>query len=309
MRGRLAPAAIAPVIWGTTYLVMTELVPPNRPLLGSMLRALPAGLLLLTLLALRRGVRQVVPTRPWYWRSAALGTLNITLFFPLLFIAAYRLPGGIAAVAAALGPFVVALLGYPILGITPRARTMVAAAAGVCGVAMLVLTSDARLDPLGLAAAAGSVLVISLATVLGRAWGMPPAGLLALTATVTARNVAGFAYLSLVATVVAYLFWFRAVTVVPPTQLTLLVLLSPIGAAALGWIVLGQSLNATQLVGVALALGAVAVGASSPRRSPAVVATAAAVPPYGPLTAAPGAEDADAESAEGTASGRAAAGR
>jgi probable blue pigment (indigoidine) exporter len=307
MRGRLAPAAVAPLIWGTTYLATTELLPAGRPLLASMLRAVPAGLLLLGLLALRKGVRQALPTGPWRWRSVVLGLLNIALFFPLLFVSAYRLPGGIAAVAAALGPFVVALLAYPILGVTPSARTLVAAAAGVCGVALLVLTSAARLDPLGLAAAAGGLLVISLATVLGRAWGMPPAGLLALTGwqlmaaglalvpavllveglpgAVSARNVVGFAYLSMVATVVAYLFWFRAVTVAAPTQLTLLVLLSPIGAATLGWVVLGQALNATQLAGAVLALGAVALGASGPRHAPAdpaataaTAATAAAAP-------------------------------
>ena len=39
--------ALAPAIWGSTYLVTTELLPAGYPLTVAMLRALPAGLLLL----------------------------------------------------------------------------------------------------------------------------------------------------------------------------------------------------------------------------------------------------------------------
>ena len=44
-----AITALAPLSWGTTYLVTSELLPPGRPLLAAVLRALPAGLLLLAL--------------------------------------------------------------------------------------------------------------------------------------------------------------------------------------------------------------------------------------------------------------------
>ncbi len=37
--------AVAPAVWGSTYVVTTKLLPPDRPLLDGMLRALPAGLL------------------------------------------------------------------------------------------------------------------------------------------------------------------------------------------------------------------------------------------------------------------------
>ena len=41
----LLTTAITPLLWGTTYLVTTELLPPHRPLLAALLRALPAGLM------------------------------------------------------------------------------------------------------------------------------------------------------------------------------------------------------------------------------------------------------------------------
>ena len=58
--------AITPAVWGTTYVVTTEFLPPDRPLLSGMLRALPAGLLLLA-------VTRKLPRGAWWWKSAVLG--------------------------------------------------------------------------------------------------------------------------------------------------------------------------------------------------------------------------------------------
>lgn len=288
MRPIQLSAAIAPLIWGTTYIVMTEFLPPQRPLLAATVRTLPAGLMLLVLVAIQQGARGVLPRGVWRWRATVLGLLNMTIFFPLLYISAERLPGGIAAIASALGPFVVALFALLILRVMPTVRIVLCAAAGAGGVAVLVLTADAAVDPVGLCSAGGGLLAISLATVLGRLWGLPPGGLVPLTAwqltaaglmllpitlvgeglpaTVDTQNLAGFAYLAVLATVVAYLLWLRGVVTLPPTQLTLLLLLSPIGAAVIGWLVLGQSLNAYQILGVVTVLAAVVAGSRTVTR-------------------------------------------
>ena len=76
------------MLWGTNYWIATELLPPQRPLLAASARALPAGALLLLLAA------RTVPPPGWRLRIATLATLNVGLFFVLLFIAAERLPGG-----------------------------------------------------------------------------------------------------------------------------------------------------------------------------------------------------------------------
>ena len=91
--------ALAPLAWGTTYFVTTQALPPNRPLFVSVMRALPIGLMILFYF------RQF-PQGIWYWRAFALGALNIGLFFALLFIAAYRLPGGVIATTNATQPFI-----------------------------------------------------------------------------------------------------------------------------------------------------------------------------------------------------------
>ncbi len=76
--------AIAPAIWGSTYIVTTQYLPNFSPMTVAMLRALPAGLLLVMI------VRQI-PTGIWWMRIFILGALNISLFWSLLFISVYRI--------------------------------------------------------------------------------------------------------------------------------------------------------------------------------------------------------------------------
>jgi probable blue pigment (indigoidine) exporter len=263
--------ALAPAIWGTTYLVTSELLPPDRPLLAAVLRALPAGLLLTAM------VRQL-PSRDWWWRSLVLGTLNIGAFLALLFVAAYRLPGGVAATVGAIQPILVACLSAGLLGERLRTGTIVAGAAGLAGVSLLVLRADARLDPIGVAAALGGAAVMATGVVLAKRW-RSPAPLLATTGwqliagglvllpfmalfeglppALTAVNVAGYAYLSIIGAAFAYVLWFRGIHALSPTNVTFLGLLSPLVATALGWLVLDQRLTAAQLAGGLLVLAAV----------------------------------------------------
>ena len=290
----VAATAVAPILWGTTYVVTTEFLPPGRPLLVGAVRALPAGIVLCAVVAALAG-RLALPRGAWWWRSAVLGALNIGLFFPLLFLSAYRLPGGIAAMLGAISPFVAAGYAYLLLGERPTRRLLAAAAVGAAGVALLVLRSRIALDPIGLAAAGGAALTMGLGTVLGRKWGLPQGyrnrgtALLALTGwqlaaggaailavtfpvegappALTWTNAAALGYLSLVVTALAYLLWFRGVTTLAPTQNTLLTLLSPLVATVLGWAVLGQALSPGQLVGIAAVIGAVLLGTSAPHET------------------------------------------
>ncbi|GLZ75205.1 ABC transporter permease [Actinorhabdospora filicis] len=272
----VALTAIAPITWGTTYAVTTELLPPGRPLLTALLRALPAGLLLLAM-------GRQLPTGKWWWRAATLGMLNIGVFFALLFVAAYRLPGGVAAVVGAAGPLVVIGLSALLLNQKVRLRPVLLGIAGVAGVAMVVLTATAKLDAIGVAAGLGGTIAMSAGTVLAKRWGPPPGvrltsfagwqltvgGLFLLPIafivegalpTFTATNVAGYLYLSLVNTALGYFLWFRGVRTLSPVPLTFLGLLSPLTATTVGWIVVGQALSPLQIAGMAVAFGSMLLG-------------------------------------------------
>jgi probable blue pigment (indigoidine) exporter len=275
--------ALAPMVWGTTYLVTTELLPAGHPLFAGLLRALPAGLLLLLVL-------RVLPQGVWWWRALVLGALNIGFFFPLLFIAAERLPGGVAATVGAVQPLLVVLLALPVLGERPTLGRTGWALAGAGGVALVVLTPQADLDPAGLLAGAAAALSMAAGIVLTRRWGRPEgvsspvlvswlltAGglvLLPLTAllegapaTIDAAAAGGYLWLGVVGGLAAYLVWFRGLGLLPVTSTALLGLLSPVVAAGLGWLVLDQALRPVQLLGFAVALVAIVGGQHSGQHS------------------------------------------
>ena len=165
--------ALAPAIWGSTYVVTTLMLPADYPLTVAMLRALPAGILLLL------AVRQL-PQGVWWLRAFILGALNFSVFWALLFVAAYRLPGGVAATLGAVQPLVVILLARALLGSPIRSLSVVAALSGLAGVALLVLTPKATLDPVGIAAGLASAASMALGTVLSRRW-QPPVSALTFT--------------------------------------------------------------------------------------------------------------------------------
>jgi probable blue pigment (indigoidine) exporter len=269
--GLVLTTAIAPALWGSTYLVTTELLPPGRPLLAGVIRALPAGLLLI---ALTRRLPQGI----WWFRAFVLGALNIGAFFALLFVAAYRLPGGVAATVGALQPLLVAVLSAGLLAERLTMRTTVAALAGVAGVSLLVLRAGARLDGWGVLAAVGGAVVMATGVVLSKRW-KSPAPLLAMTgwqlvaggllllpvalivegalpSSLTAENLAGYAYLTIIGSAVAYALWFRGLRALSPTDVTFLGLLSPVVATLLGWLALDQRLTTAQLVGGLIVLAA-----------------------------------------------------
>ena len=274
-RAVLVVTALVPAVWGSTYLVTSELLPPDRPLFAAVVRALPAGLLLV-LLARR------LPHGSWWWRSAVLGVLNIGAFFALLFVAAYRLPGGPAATVIALQPLLVAALAARLLGDRLSARAVLAALAGIGGVALMVLQAQARLDAVGIAAALGAAVVMATGVVLSKRWSPPVSavafagwqlyagGLVLLPVAVlvegpvppavTAGNLAGYAYLGLIGGALTYALWFRGIRVLSPTAVTFLGLLSPVVATALGWLVLGQDLTPVQVLGAVVVLVSIVVG-------------------------------------------------
>ncbi|CUW28530.1 MULTISPECIES: EamA family transporter [Streptomyces] len=272
----IAVTALAPVSWGTTYAVTTEFLPPDRPLFTALMRALPAGLLLLAL-------TRVLPRGTWWAKAAVLGALNIGAFFPLLFVAAYRLPGGMAAVVGSAGPLLVVGLSALLLGQRPEPRTLLTGLVAALGVSLVVLKGAGALDLVGVLAALASTAAMAAGTVLTKRWGRPEGvGPLALTGwqltagglliapvallaegappALDGRAVGGYLYLAVANTAVAYWLWFRGIGRLTATRAGFLGPLSPLTAAVVGWAALGQALTPVQVAGMVLAFGATVAG-------------------------------------------------
>jgi probable blue pigment (indigoidine) exporter len=273
-RSDILLTALAPMTWGTTYIVATELLPPGHPLLVASLRSLPIGLLLIVWL-------KQLPKGVWWWRILLLGSLNIGLFQALLFVAAYRLPGGVAATAGAIQPLLVVLFSWGILHEKPSKLSIVAAIAGFVGVGLLVLGPAARLDGVGVIAAIAGAATMGLGTVLVKRW-KRPVSLLTFTAWqlivggmvllpvalvtegpfthLSPKNLLGFVYLGLIGTGLAYALWFRGIDQLKASAVSYLGLLSPVVATLLGFALLHQTLTLIQLIGIGIVLISVLIG-------------------------------------------------
>ena len=272
--------ALAPIIWGTTYFVTTQFLPPNRPLFASAIRAAPIGLLMLVW-------SRELPKGMWFWRAFVLGTLNIGLFFALLFTAAYRLPGGVLATLMAIQPFLVALLAWVILAEHPALRTFIAAFFGLLGVGLIVFGPRAHFDMVGVIAGTAATLAMATGTVLTKRWGrsapllvltswqLVAGGLMLLPVTfaiegippvLTPKNLLGFAWLGIVGTGIAYALWFRGIRNLKASTVAFLGLLSPISAMLLDFLLLKKTLTTMQIVGAALVFGGIFLSQIEKRR-------------------------------------------
>ncbi|WP_280452772.1 EamA family transporter [Nocardia cyriacigeorgica] len=271
-----ALTALTPITWGTTYVVTTELLPPGHPVFAGLLRALPAGLIALAF-------TRMLPRGMWWWKALALGVLYIGVPFPLLFLSAEHLPGGVAATLAAAQPLAVAVLAVPVLRERLSTWRLGWGLIGVLGVGLVVIGPEAGLDGVGVAAGVGSAASMALALTLTKRWGRPPeagpttfagwlltsGGLFLLPLTFLLEGAPpaidtdaslGYLWMGLVGGLFAYVVWFRGIGTLPVASVAVLVLLSPLVAAILGAALLGQTLGPIQLTGFALALAAIVAG-------------------------------------------------
>ncbi|MEM9816439.1 MAG: EamA family transporter [Cyanobacteria bacterium P01_D01_bin.6] len=283
--------ALAPIAWGTTYVVATEFLPPGHPLLVAACRSLPIGILLT--IALRR-----LPQGIWWGRILILGSLNIGIFQALLFVAAYRLPGGVAATAGAIQPLLVVVFAWLVLKEKPSALSIKVAIAGFVGVGLLVLSPGARLDGIGILAALAGAASMGLGTVLTKRW-QPPVPVLVFTAWqlvvggalllpialmlegpfahLSRTNIQGLIYLGVIGTGLAYLLWFRGIAKLKASAVSYLGLMSPVMATLIGFFWLQEALTSMQLLGIGIIFTSVLLGQKvnasrqSPKRRTALV--------------------------------------
>ena len=260
--------AMAPAVWGSTYIVTSEVLPPDRPFTAALIRVLPAGLLLL--IFTRR-----MPARQDWWRLLVLGALNIGVFQALLFVAAYRLPGGLAAVLGAVQPLLIMVLAWAVDGRSPAQTTLWSAVGGVLGMAVLLLSPQTAFEPIGIMAALLGAACMAAGVWLTRRWQLS-LPVLALTGwqllvgglmlapvawladaplpALTLMQWSAYAYLSLAGALLAYALWFRGVARLPTVAVASLGLLSPLTAVVLGWALLSQSMSGTSLAGLVIVL-------------------------------------------------------
>lgn len=262
---------LAPVLWGATYIITTEILPEGIPFTLAVIRCLPAGLILIL-------ICRYIPQSLEWKKLILLSFFNFACFQALLFVAAYRLPGGLAAVLGALQPLVVLGLSWLVLSNVPPWISILACICALVGMVLLIvspmLNTDVRWDVLGLAAALFGAISMGLGTFFSKHWQQQnsPMPLLAFTGwqlviggimlmplslfidpqlpLISTTHYFGFIYLGLFGTCLAYLFWFKGIQKLPTPAVSALGLMSPVTAIILGWVFLGESIEGWALVGL-----------------------------------------------------------
>lgn len=270
--------AIAPIAWGSNYYVTHEFLPAGHPLFGALLRAMPAGLLLLALC-------RELPHGSWWWRSLVLGTLNVGAFFVLIYVAAQHLPTSIAATIMAGSPLVMMLSAWLVLSDRPQRAHLAGAGVGIAGVVLLVFTGSAPTDPWGVLASVAAMTMSALGYALAKrwsgevdvlsltAWQLVAGGLALLPFAIVVEGrppaldgpaVLGFGYVTVVATALAFAAWFTGLRHLDAGTVGLVGLLNPVTGVLLGTLVAHEVITARQIAGMLLVLLAIRLGA--PRR-------------------------------------------
>ena len=270
--------ALAPIAWGATYFVTREFLPSENPLWGAVIRALPAGLVLLA-------IRRRRPHGSWWWKSVVLGTINIGVFFVLVYVAAQLLPSSVASTIMATSAAVMMLVAWPLLSDRPRARALGGAGLGFAGVCIMLFTGAVEVNPLGVVASVAALLLSSLGYILTKKWStdvdilslaswqLIAGGLMIAPVAIVVEGpfpalgapaVLAFAFVSLIATALAFAAWFTGLKHLPAGTVGLIGLLNPVTGVLLGTLVASEVFGPQQLVGLVLVLVGIVVG--QPRR-------------------------------------------
>ncbi|HWK97865.1 MAG TPA: EamA family transporter [Pseudolabrys sp.] len=273
-------AALAAAIWGTTYIFVSTVLPHN-PIFTGAVRALGGGLPLLLFY-------NELPPREWWGKVAVLGTLNCGIVFAFLFIAAERLPGGVAGTLQSLGPIITVLIAWPLLGERPTWLRLISVVLGAIGVMILLTGGKIVLDFVG--AVAGLIAAVSLALggVLLNRWGRPipllefTAWQLAIggvelaalavfigdvPASLDVASIAAYAYVALVGTSLAYALWFHGVEKAGAPAVAPFFLLIPLVAFALDASIRGFVPTLVQSLGAGIVLGSLLINQQAGKRA------------------------------------------
>lgn len=271
------------LLWSGSFFFAELVLEELPPLTLTFGRVSIAALALLVLLR-ARGLALPSDARG-RWNLLVMGLLNNLIPFSLIFWGQTRLTGGEASILNATTPLFTVLLAH-FLTADERltAPRLAGVALGLVGVAVM-LGPDAigglGSDLLAQAAVLGAAVSYGLAGIFGRRFaGQPP--LVTAAGQVTASSLlllplmlivdrpwelampgpltwGALAALALASTALAYVIFFRILAAAGATNLLLVTLLIPPGAALLGGLFLGEVLSAAQLAGMGLIAGGLLV--------------------------------------------------
>ena len=273
----------AVVLWSTVATVFNLSLDFVSPLTLVTLASVTSWFFLGTILVVSGEMRTLNQIKGPEWaRLLALGLINPTLYYFLLFGAYAKLPAQEAMAINYTWGLVLPLLAAPLLGQALKGRDIVYALVSYCGVFVIatrgeVLTFELS-DPTGVGLAIGSTLLwalywigntrISTPPVQGLFVGFTSATAILLTLSLFTGSLlnlpwqalAGGLYIGFFEMGLSFILWLKAMKLTRNTaQISTLIFLSPPLSLILIWAVLGEEIRGSTLVGLAMILTGLAM--------------------------------------------------
>lgn len=269
------------LLWGGSFL-FNELALAGLPAVSIVWGRVALAAVVLMLVVRASG--QGMPGRAIWPALAVMGVLNNLVPFTLFVLAQGQITGALASVLNATTPLFTVLVAHVA---TADERLTPAKAAGVglgfAGVVLMMVGEDLGGELLAILACLGAALSYGVAGVWGRrfrAAGVTPlqtaAGVVTCSSVILTpvwlavdrpwamdwpglSPVLAVVALAVLSSAVAYLIFFRILARAGATAISLVTFLIPFSAAGLGWLVLGERLEARHFLGLALILGGLAL--------------------------------------------------
>jgi drug/metabolite transporter (DMT)-like permease len=269
------------IVWGSTYLGIALMVETIPPLFGAGARFIVVGLLLLPILAWRRGLSVLRPTRGELLSAGFVG-LMLPGANAVISVAEKTVPSGLAALLVASIPLWVILLRR-LSGERVKARSILAVLVGFGGLA-LILHPEGDATLAGLLACVGAALMwatgsfasprISLPRdpFTSTAWQSLLGGLVIIAIALIAgegndihpgewstRSIAGLVYLITFGSLLAFTSYAWLLQNAPISKVSTYAYVNPVVAIALGWLFLDEGITPLTLVGAGIIVASVAL--------------------------------------------------
>jgi drug/metabolite transporter (DMT)-like permease len=272
------------IVWGSTYLAIRVVVETVPALLSAGARFGIAGGVLVAVLAVRRGIAAVRPTRAQLGGAALVGLL-LPGANAVVSVAEKEVPSSIAALLIASVPLWVILLRAG-SGDRVSARGAASVLVGFAGVALLVRPGDQSGDAtmLGLLACVGAALMWASGSFASPRLSLPRdpltsvgwqmlLGGIAITLVGLAvgegaevevdafstRSLIALAYLIVFGSWVAYTAYAWLLQNAPISKVSTYAYVNPVVAIALGWLILDEVVTSTTIVGATIIVASVAL--------------------------------------------------
>ncbi len=307
----IAAFATLYIVWGTTYLaIKVGLDAALPPALFAGIRLIPAGLILLTVSALRGASLRATVSQ--FRILAIVGILLLVGGQYGTFLAETRIPSGLAALIVALLPLWIALAESLLPDMArPTARGYAGLVLGFAGLAVLMLPRLAEIGAVGVAVIVGMGIQI-VATWLWASGSIyskrRPTGLDGLVATgwemliagavlvglgtalgewsrwvMTPKGLAALVYLIVFGSCVAFTAFTYALAHAPASKVMTYAYVNPVIAVFVGWlfgrlgIIPAEPVTVSMIIGMMVIVAGVALTTSAPTRPPAHPGPAAAI--------------------------------